>query len=198
MDLNKLKQSNKSIPTNIKKVYLLDLYDTFNKYLNGTRKLICLKYNYNLIISDNMDHLSINDTIENLSNIGKIMCNKPINISELSYFMNEDIYDYLENLQQGDIIDIYSSFYNNYIDPSKINLCQYHHVIDYYILYEKVMPPRVFNFFNTLFLEDDRINDIIEIPNIIMYLSIMCMHSSSSILNNKVVKKVREILNEKS
>ena len=40
----------------------------------------------------------------------------------------------------------------------------------YYELYEKTITPKIFNFFNTLIPEDEKINDIIDIQNIINYL----------------------------
>ena len=195
MNLIDLKKSNENIPSNITKIYLLNLYDKLDRYLKGYRKLICIKYNYNLIISDDMIHLSINDIIENLTNIAKIINYKATNILEISDFIKEDIYNYLNNLNKEDILDMFSSFYNNYIDPSKLNLCQYHHIIDYYILFEQQMPPKMFNFFNKLIPEDDRINDIINIPNIISYFSIMYMYSPSSmIINLDLIKKIKQNL----
>ena len=198
MNLDNLKKYNTNIPSNIKKVYLLKLFDNLNSYFNGSRKLICLKYNNNLIISDDMIHLSISDILEKLSNIGKIICNKPINVLEISYAMDVNIYYYLNYLQPEDIIDIYSSFYYEYFDFRKENLCQYLHVINYYIINEEVMPPKMFNFFNTLISEDDRINDIIDIPNIIKYLTKMCIYTPSQILNKDVIKKISKLLDEKT
>ena len=194
MDLIDLKKYNKNIPSNIEKIYLLNLYDNLDRYLNGYRKLICIKYNYYLIISDDMNHLSISDTIENLTNIARVMNGKGTDILEISNFIKDDIYNYLNKLSQNDILDMFSSFYNIYIDPSKLNLCQYHHIIDYFLLFEQQMPPKMFNFFNTLIPEDDRINDIINIPNIISYFSIMCMYSTSPIINLNLINKINKIL----
>ena len=193
MDLDTLKITNKNIPSVIEKIYVLNLYDNLNVYLKGIKKLICLKYNCYLIISDDMTHLSITDTIENLTNIAKVLCHKSENILKMSYFINEDFYYYLDNLYKEDIIDIFSSFCNIYIDPSKLNLCQYHHVIEYFLIYEKIMPPKMFNFFNTLIPENDRINDIINIPNIISYFSLMNMYPPTLIINNEVISKINKI-----
>lgn len=194
MDLINLKKYNKNIPSNIEKIYLLNLYDNLDRYLDGCRKLICIKYNYYLIISDDMIHLSISETIDNLTNIAKVMNCKGTDILEISNFIKDDIYNYLNKLNQYDILDMFSSFYNNYIDPTKLNLCQYHHIIDYFLLFEQQMPPKMFNFFNTLIPEDDRINDIINIPNIILYFSIMSMYSISPIINVNLINKINEIL----
>ena len=193
-DLIDLKKSNKNIPTEIQKIYILDLYDSLNRYLNGCKKLICLHYNYSLIISDDMSHLSINDIIENLTNIAKAMSYKPTNILEISGDIEDNIYNYLNNLNQNEILNIFSSFYNNYIDPTKLNVCQYHHVIDYFLLIEQPMPPKMFNFFNTLISEDNRINDIIDIPNIILYFSVMNMYSSSLVINSDIINKIKHLL----
>ena len=194
MNLIDLKKYNKNIPSNIEKIYLLNLYDNLDRYLNGYRKLICIKYNYYLIISDDMTHLSISETLENLTNIARVMNGKETDILEISNFIKNEIYNYLNKLNKDDILDMFSSFYNNYIDPSKLNLCQYHHVIDYFLLFEQQIPPKMFNFFNTLIPEDDRINDIINIPNIISYFSIMNMYSTSPIINLNLIIKIKKIL----
>ena len=57
-----------------------------------------------------------------------------------------------------------------------IMICQ---KIPFFII---VMPPKMFNFFNTLIPEDDRINDIINISNIIKYLTKMSIFTPSQLL----------------
>ena len=53
----------------------------------------------------------------------------------------------------------------------------------------------IFNFFNTLIPENERINDINDNPNIINYLSIISKNLPSFIINEYNFKKI--IFNEK-
>lgn len=194
MDLINLKLQNKYISPNITEIYLLTLYDNICQYLIGPKQLICIRYNHSLILCDDMCHLNIYDIIDNLTNIGKIIIHHNENVQQITNNISKELFDYLINLNSEDIIDMYTNFYKKYIDPTHLNICQYFHVIYYYLLFEKTMPPCVFNFFNTLTPEDERINNIIKIPNILMYLSMMYIQSKTIIINKEVIEKVNNIL----
>ena len=202
MSCNRIKHFNKNIPSDIKNIYVLE-------NLNKIDNLLFIHHNNNLIISNNMVHFSIYDTIYNLIDIAKIInheqifeyYNDTINSINNTYlkntkcvflsthFLPKNLYNLL--LSISNIISI-DDFYNYYIDPEEINKCKYNNVIYYYLMYKSIIPSSVFNFYNSLIPIDIRIDNIINIPNIDVYLNTMNLINNDKTINDEILNKIRD------